>query len=83
MKILVLQRNYFCEESYMFRVGEAVGNQMKNVQTMLAVILTKSFTCLCFVLKCTYPYFSVYLNCVFGTVCVRLPTSSLLSKGPS
>lgn len=37
---------------------------------MLAVILTKSFRCLCFTLKCTYPYFSVYLNCVFGTACV-------------
>lgn len=37
---------------------------------MLAVILTKSFRCLCFILKCTYPYFSVYLNCVFGTACV-------------
>lgn len=39
---------------------------------MLAVILTKSFRCLCFILKCTYPYFSVYLNCVFGTASVRV-----------
>lgn len=34
---------------------------------MLAVILTKSFRCLCFTLKLTYSYFSVYLNSVFGT----------------
>lgn len=51
---------------------------------MLAVMLTKSFRCLCFIGKCTYSYFSVYyLKSVFlvQPVC-RLPTSSLLSKGP-
>lgn len=30
----------------MFKVSESLSNQMKNVQTMLAVILTKSFRCL-------------------------------------
>lgn len=49
---------------------------------MLAVILTKSFRCLCFTLKCTYPYFSVYLNCVFGTACVWTAYKLSAVKGP-
>lgn len=49
---------------------------------MLAVILTKSFRCLCFTLKCTYPYFSVYyLKSVFGTAGVWTAYKLFAVKG--
>lgn len=52
---------------------------------MLAVTLTKSFRCSCFTLKCTYPYFCVYLICFWYSLCVdclqALCCQQGLSKG--